>query len=65
LLQVEVDRLVGTRTPGVGDLAKLPYLDAVLRETLRLNPPAYIIGREVREPFELGPSGKDFRPAEL
>jgi cytochrome P450 len=62
-LQAEVDRVVGSRTPGVGDLPKLPYLDAVLRETLRLYPPAYIIGREVREPFELGgyliPRGTD------
>jgi cytochrome P450 len=53
-LQGEVDRVVGVRTPGVGDLPKLQYLDAVLREALRLYPPAYIIGREVREPFELG-----------
>jgi cytochrome P450 len=53
-LREEIDRVVGVRTPGASDLPRLQYLDAVLRETLRLYPPAYVIGREVREPFELG-----------
>jgi cytochrome P450 len=35
-------------------VAKLPYLDAVVRESLRLYPPAYSIGRESLEDVSLG-----------
>ncbi|KAL4884295.1 cytochrome P450 [Aspergillus karnatakaensis] len=35
--QAEVDEVVGTGVIEVGHLAKLPYINAVLRETLRLN----------------------------
>lgn len=45
---------VRTELRGSDDLQRLPYLDAVLRESMRLYPPAYALGREVVEPFELG-----------
>jgi len=35
------------------DAESLPYLDAVIRESLRLYPPAYLIARLAIEPFEL------------
>ncbi|THH18035.1 hypothetical protein EW146_g2890 [Bondarzewia mesenterica] len=39
-LREEVDEVVGDQQVQLGDLSKLPYLVAVMRETLRLSPPA-------------------------
>jgi cytochrome P450/NADPH-cytochrome P450 reductase len=38
--QEEVDRVIGTRSIQYEDLNKLPYINAMLRETLRLQPTA-------------------------
>jgi cytochrome P450 len=53
-LRAEVDAVLGTRPATMADLPKLSFLDAVVRESLRLYPPAYTFGREVITPFELG-----------
>jgi cytochrome P450 len=50
----ELDQVLGGRPAALADLPKLPFTDAVMRETLRLYPPAYAIGREVLRPFEIG-----------
>ncbi|KAH6844639.1 cytochrome P450 [Chaetomium sp. MPI-CAGE-AT-0009] len=42
----EVDRVVGTGPLKVEHMAKLPYLSAVVRETLRLNAPIALISRQ-------------------
>ncbi len=57
-LAEELQSVLGGRAPQVSDLAKLPYLQAVLSETLRLYPPAYIAARTSIEPFSVG--GYDF-----
>jgi cytochrome P450/NADPH-cytochrome P450 reductase len=41
--RAEVDRVLGTRTARYEDLAQLKYIDQVLKETLRLWPPAPVL----------------------
>jgi cytochrome P450 len=57
-LHEELSGVLGGRTPQVSDLTRLPYLQAVLQETLRLYPPAYITARTSIDSFSLG--GYDF-----
>ena len=53
-LQDELASVLGERDPTLHDLEKLPYLDAVLRESMRLYPPAYVIGREALHDVTIG-----------
>ncbi|CAI6011832.1 unnamed protein product [Closterium sp. NIES-65] len=41
----EVWEVLGGQSPTHADVPKLKYLEAVIQETLRLMPPAYIVGR--------------------
>lgn len=44
-LRNEIQQVLGGRRPNSSDLSRLPYLRLVLDESLRLFPPAWIIGR--------------------
>ncbi|KAK9820578.1 hypothetical protein WJX72_011843 [[Myrmecia] bisecta] len=50
----EIDQVVGSRKPTFADLDKLPYLDAVFKESLRLYPPAGVTVRVAKEDMNLG-----------
>jgi cytochrome P450 len=53
-LVAEWKRVLGGRSPGLDDLANLPYTDAVIAEAMRVYPPVYLIGREATRDLELG-----------
>jgi cytochrome P450 len=52
-LRAELARVLGGRTPTVEDLPSLPYLDMVIKESMRIYPPAWTLNRRALEPFEL------------
>jgi cytochrome P450 len=54
MLHAELDRVIGARLPTVGDVAELPYTEWVIKESMRLYPPAWTIGREALEDCEIG-----------
>jgi cytochrome P450 len=53
-LREELATVLGGRLPTLEDVPKLPYVKAVLSESMRLYPPAWAIGREVVRPCEIG-----------
>jgi cytochrome P450 len=53
-LHDEVDRVLGGRQPTVADIPALPYVERVVTESMRLYPPAWIIGRRALEEYSVG-----------
>jgi len=53
-LHAEIDRVLGRRLPTVADIASLPYVERVVTESMRLYPPAWIIGRRAIQPYAIG-----------
>jgi cytochrome P450 len=63
-LDEEVDRVLGGRSPGLGDLEALAFTEAIILESMRLYPPAWGIGRQAQVPVEITgypfPKGAEF-----
>lgn len=52
-LHEEVHRVLAGRLPGVSDLPSLTFVESVIRETMRLYPPAWSVVRTAIADFEL------------
>jgi cytochrome P450 len=53
-LHAEIDGLLGDRPPTAEDLPGLRYTEMVLAESMRLYPPAWILGRRALKDYEVG-----------
>jgi cytochrome P450 len=54
-LRAELAEQLGDRPPAPDDFARLPYTQAVFRESLRLYPPVWALARIATRPYALGP----------
>ena len=50
----EVQTVLGNRPPAFEDLPKLTYADAIIKETMRLYPAGWILGREALHDCQIG-----------
>jgi len=53
-LHEEVDRALQGRLPRVADIASLSFVERVVTESMRLYPPAWLIGRRAIADYQLG-----------
>ena len=53
-LHAELDAVLAGKPPAASELPKLPYTERVIREALRLYPPAWRVFRRTEEPLQIG-----------
>jgi len=53
-LREELDQVLGDRAPSPGDYSRLTYTRRVVTESMRLFPPAWIIGRRAIDEYAIG-----------
>jgi len=54
-LHEEIDSALSGSLPTAGDVARLPYIEMVFAESMRLYPPAWTLGRRVLTDYPIGP----------
>jgi cytochrome P450 len=54
-LHAEIDRVLEGRLPTVADVDRLPYTNRVVTESMRLYPPAWLVGRRAINQYSIGP----------
>ena len=54
-LHEEIDRVLEGRLPGVADVDRLPYTTRIVTESMRLYPPAWLVGRRAVNEYRIGP----------
>lgn len=52
-LRAEIEQVLEGRTPTAADVSRLPYAERVLKESMRLLPPAWTTGREALEDVDI------------
>lgn len=62
-LHAELDDVLSGRAPEPADVARLPFTRMVLAESMRLYPPAWVLGRRCIEEVEIG--GHTFPPGHI
>ena len=50
----EIDRVLGGRLPTVADVERLPCITRVVTESMRLYPPAWLVGRRAVNEYRIG-----------
>jgi cytochrome P450 len=53
-LYAEISDVLSGKVPTARDVSRLPYTEMVVKESMRLYPPAWAVGRQAVGPFELG-----------